>query len=186
MDNEELPVDGVTTENATPEKVDLVDEDTNEVMQVNKAEPFDLSSVQNQKSQDDYFNALAIEMDKKKDELLKPVAIENMFSKSSLKSIDKDSVKKHLDVRISVYLQKIETIYINNPILIRVNQETVKEIEDAISKATTTEEANKLKQSRAAAMQQIEKLKNEIDPDNVGNLVEQMEKTIAQLQDYIR
>jgi hypothetical protein len=42
MDNEELPVDGVTTENATPEKVDLVDEDTNDVMQVNKAEPFDL------------------------------------------------------------------------------------------------------------------------------------------------
>ena len=60
------PVEGTTTENATtPENV----------------EPFDLSAVNNKASEDAYFNALILQMQNEKEELMKEPIVANMFAK---------------------------------------------------------------------------------------------------------
>lgn len=197
MTPEEPTVEGDTTENATPEKIDLVDETTNEVMQLDNpdkalvtpplkeaSQPFDLSAVTNKATEDAYFQSLIIQMDNKKEELMKPVEIRNISS-IVWKHLDKESVRKHLEIWISIHLQKAESICIENPILIKVNQDTAKEIETAIAAATTSDEANELKKSRAAAMQKIQNLKDDMDIDNVGTVLEQQKEIIKQLQNYI-
>lgn len=168
MGEEKLPVEETTEETPTSPGVT----------------PFDLWKVTNAQSEDAYYDALFAQMEKEKEFIMEETPIKSMFANAPIK-LDRDSVKEHLKIWVSLYLQKLELVYIQNPILIKVNQETALEIEAAIKNATTEDEAKKLQRSRAAAMQQIKKLKDEIDMENIGKLLLQMSEIIGQLQDQI-
>jgi hypothetical protein len=137
--------------------------------------------ITSRESEDAYFAALVVSMNEKKEEIMTPVPVTNIYD-LDLSVLSKKGVIAHMNVWISMYLTKLETIYIQNPILIKTNQDTALEIEESIKNATTSEEANEMQKSLAATLQHIQKLKNEIDPENVSTVLLQHKETIRQLK----
>lgn len=73
-----------------------------------------------------------------------------------------------MNVWISLYLQQLQKINVKNPKSIKINQDIVKEYEQIIRDNPDDEEAIKsAKKGITVSLEQIEKLKDEIDPDNV-------------------
>jgi hypothetical protein len=73
----------------------------------------------------------------------------------------------YLQIKTNEYLKYISKICVDNPILIKVNQDLVAEIEEAIKTANTSEEQFESKKSLAATLKHIKDLKDQIDLDNV-------------------
>jgi len=128
--------------------------------------------------------AAIVMRDEKKEELMKPVS-QWLIATWWTDFLTKEWVTAHMNIRMSQYLKRMAKICIENPILIKLNQDTALEIEKAIEDAVTEHEQFESKKSLAATLHHIQKLKDEIDPENVWTVLEQEREIIRQLKNII-
>lgn len=100
------------------------------------------------------------------------------------KWLNKDWVVNNMRVWISLYINTLQIVNIKNPILIRKNQETVLERDKIINDAREKgEDTTGFEQSRAATLDFIDKLKDQIQSETFK--LEEFQETINSLQNLV-
>jgi len=144
-------------------------------------EAIKLDAIKN-KEEDDKMRLEAIALwESKRNEMMQPyeaITVESLWTWF----LTKEAVSMFLQIKTNEYFKFIQKICVDNPIIIKVNQDMALEIEEKLSNLTDDYVINQTKRSLSSALYKINQLRDEIDMDNVWKVLEQHIEMLKQVK----